>query len=356
MNNKDYRLGNTGGESDKDFYPLDNFFAQIDVQFKASGISCELKKEILADVDRKIKTADKRKVSFRRAFLSISGVAAVFFIAVFFWVGNVNYKEQLLSTLDSANLDGLNDISIVWGDAKKVVSGNVSVTSVDGGDIMVGGERITGINADYITVVVPRGKRATVVLSDGTVAWINSGSKLTYPKEFGKRTRSVSLDGEMYIEVARDEKRPFHVYTDDMNINVLGTKFNLSAYREENVSSVILLEGSVEVEKADLSDKLVPGQGFFDESGLVYIKQVDTYPYVCWKDGKMKLVDEPFDALLRKLSRYYGVEINADLSLNTLRFEGNLNLKDSIEDVLNILSLSKGFGFEKNGNVFEIKK
>lgn len=212
------------------------------------------------------------------------------------------------------------------------------------------------MKSEYITLVVPKGKRSMIKFSDGSMAWINSGSKVIYPKNFSDETRDIVIDGEIYIDVAKVEGVPFFVHTKDLDIKVLGTQFNISAYSEETAKFVVLVNGSVEINYNNSKNKLSPNQAFFAESGHTSIKKVDTYKYICWKDGILQFEDEPFSALLRKLSRYYGIQIHSDPTLDNIKFEGNLNLNDSLEDVLQALTLSKQFTYKQENNVLYIYK
>ncbi len=101
------------------------------------------------------------------------------------------------------------------------------------------------IAGDTVTVQAPKGEKANITLADGSLVWINSGSSLTYNNAFNQKERKVFLEGEAYFEVAKDPKRPFIVHTRDMDIEALGTAFNVRAYPEENNASTVLLEGKI---------------------------------------------------------------------------------------------------------------
>jgi len=194
-------------------------------------------------------------------------------------------------------------------------------------------------------VVVPKGKRSTVNFSDGSVAFINSGTKISYPKTFDGKTRDIYLDGEIYIDVAKNTEKPFLIHTKNMEVKVLGTQFNVSAYSDEGDNSVVLVEGSVAVNSGNRENILKPNQGYFNENGISTVKSVDVYPYICWKSGILKIEGETFEALLKKLSRYYGIEIILSDNLKNVKFDGSLNLRDSLDDVLRMLSISKPFKY-----------
>ena len=130
--------------------------------------------------------------------------------------------------------------------------------------------------AVYNQLVIPRGKRSVLTFSDGSKVWVNAGTRVIYPTEFEKDKREIYVDGEIYIEVARDEERPFYVRTKDMNVRVLGTKFNVTAYESEPIRSVVLAQGCVQVETTQTPKAiLAPNQMFSSVEGKENISQVD---------------------------------------------------------------------------------
>lgn len=107
-----------------------------------------------------------------------------------------------------------------------------------------------------------------LTFSDGSKVWVNAGTRVIYPTEFEKDKREIYVDGEIYIEVARDEERPFYVRTKDMNVRVLGTKFNVTAYESEPIRSVVLAQGCVQVETTQTPKAiLAPNQMFSSVEG-----------------------------------------------------------------------------------------
>ena len=110
-------------------------------------------------------------------------------------------------------------------------------------------------------MIIPKGKRTRLTLADGTHLWANSGTRVVYPSHFEKNHREIYVEGEVYLDVFRNEDAPFIVRTKDFQIQVLGTSFNVSAYPSEGVSSVVLVEGSVNVKNQQKEQvKLAPGQ------------------------------------------------------------------------------------------------
>lgn len=188
-------------------------------------------------------------------------------------------------------------------------------------------------------IIVPYGKRSTILLSDGTKVYLNSGTTMTFPSQFTD-SRFVEVEGEIYIEVKKDEQKPFIVKTNSFDVKVLGTTFNVSTYQSDSKKSVILVEGRVEVSDTSLNQhiELSPNQ-MYSTDGISYsINTVNTYNYTSWKDGILFFTDESLGNIARKLSRYYGVSILCDESLEQKECSGKLVLFNNLEDVLNTLA------------------
>ena len=297
----------------------------------------------------------RKKVRLIPAWLSVASVAcacAVFMLLPLFNTPSVpdiaDDNTHLLSMLDSLDKSS-NEIQLVYGSTKATVANNDAISQTEKGDIIVGTEekvKSADIQTEFVQLVVPNGKRTSIKFNDGTVAWVNSGSKLLYPKVFADDKREIFIDGEIYIEVEKAADKPFFVHTKQFDISVLGTKFNVSAYSEDSENSVVLIEGSVEVEVENNKQKLLPNQGLFTENGDVKIKRVDTEIYTGWKDGIMKVNGETLDNMFMKLSRYYDVKIQCnDQYIAQDIYQGKLDLRKPISEVLYNLSLSTPFIF-----------
>ena len=304
-------------------------------------------------IDREYREFTKRigKRRLLRGYsLWLSGVACalVLFFAVFQRLAETeSVKYDMFTMLDSLKVDE-EDIQIVSGGIKAVVANNAQIEHSKEGGILVEGEekvKATNIQTEFIQVIVPKGKRTNIKFSDGTIAWLNSGSKMVYPKIFGKERREIYIDGEIYIEVEKTvQKTPFIVHTNSFDVRVLGTKFNVAAYQNESQQSVVLVEGSVEVKIGDEVQPMRPKQGCFMQGDEYKLKYVDTEVYTSWKNGFMKVAGESVSDILKGLSRYYGVKIDCEDSLLLQeRYYGKLELNDSLENVLYRLALSTPF-------------
>jgi len=194
----------------------------------------------------------------------------------------------------------------------------------------------------YNTLNIPRGGEYNLVLADGTRVYLNAMSSFKYPVKFSGKYREVELSGEAYFQVTKDASRPFIVKTTAINIEVLGTSFNLNAYENTERIVTTLVDGSVKIDShiKNGSQLLVPEeQAIFDiKSGLTEIKKVDVNLYTAWKDGNFIFYDTRLEEIMSTLTRWYTANvIYANGSVKNLRFSGNLNRYDDINQLLDII-------------------
>lgn len=208
-------------------------------------------------------------------------------------------------------------------------------------------EKMLASASNYNTLVVPYGKRSQLTLPDGTQVWLNSGSSLTYPVQFKARRREVFLQGEALFEVSHNAESPFSVLTSKMDVRVLGTVFNLSAYDSDSVVSTVLVKGSVELRYRGFvpgiaaTEKMVPGklaEYNIREKRLVQ-RPVATEQFTSWKDGYLIFENSSLGAIAQKLERYYNVRILFENELiKNEKFSGNLDLGKSAIEVMRIIT------------------
>lgn len=199
---------------------------------------------------------------------------------------------------------------------------------------------------------VRQGSKSSLILSDGTRIWLNSGSVIRYDPEFGMGERTVELEGEAYFEVAKNEKIPFVVNTEKLNIKVLGTEFNVRSYPGDNSVATTLIEGSVKIEdKTSASGKiLIPGQQLvFDKTkNTMRVQEVDTAIYTAWMDGKIFFRQTPIGEVFSEIERHYGVKIVAGSdAYRDRKITGRFDLDKSPEDILDIIRETIPFSYRK---------
>jgi ferric-dicitrate binding protein FerR (iron transport regulator) len=245
---------------------------------------------------------------------------------------------------------------------------------------------ITIENMKYNEVSVSFGSKSRIVLPDGSVVILNSGSKLRYPAQFASNTRDVYLEGEGFFEVEESKSKPFLVRTKDITVRVLGTKFNLKSYDDEKIIETTLISGKVEIfankdEKQREQKKIVlePNQQalFYKESDDISLSQLQSRPaeseeisvspveikskvdiveIIAWKDNRLVFKNEKFNELATKLERWYDVKIEIkDEELKHILFTGTFQ-KESIEQALSALKLIIPFRYEMKMNQIVITK
>lgn len=188
-------------------------------------------------------------------------------------------------------------------------------------------------------IVAPKGARVRFQLPDGTSGTLNSTSSLVYSSTF-LENRQVTLIGEAYFDVAKDVEHPFTISANNNQIRVVGTKFSLSAYPDDEETELVLEEGKV-VFTPYYSDKqkieVVPGEHLICVNGKVTQTEVETWKYTAWKDGKLIFRNDSMDELARRISRWYDVDVEIDdKGLEEYVFRGVFE-NDPLDEVLRLL-------------------
>lgn len=218
-----------------------------------------------------------------------------------------------------------------------------------------GGMNVKDTFAD-ISVEAPLGSRTKLYLPDGTLVWLNAGSRMTYSQGFGVDNRKVELEGEGYFEVRRNEKLPFFVKTKDLQLRVLGTKFNFRDYPEDHEVVVSLLEGKVELNNLLKKEKdavLAPDERAIlnKANGLMTLETATASNASQWTDGYLFFDEELLPDITKELERSYNVNIRiANDSLNSFRFYGNfVRREQSIQEVLDALASTEKIQYKIEG-------
>jgi hypothetical protein len=322
----------------------------------------------------------KRKSSYRQLALRLSKIAAILVLVLSgtYMTYRVLNRPDRLEQMAADKIEAGKDAVIVLSDGSKHNLGiNESRIeySADGKEVIVRDEKKEQEKLDNTNtaeedlminqVIVPFGQRHSILLSDGTRVRLNSGSKLVFPAEFKGKTRNVFLKGEGYFEVTKNQEKPFVVKTEFIELKVLGTTFNISAYEDEQVVTAVLVEGKVIVNQKDKlfgksNKELNPGQGCFYSVGTSTseVRNVDVSDYVSWKDGLFRFKDLPLKEVLGRVHKYYNKSISVegeDLS-NTI-ISGKLVLSDDFEEVMNYLAKTLEVHYDtKDKNTYILRK
>ena len=213
------------------------------------------------------------------------------------------------------------------------------------------------VGAPFI-VKADKGDKATIELPDGTNVVLNSASQLSYLNNFGENVRRVQLNGEAYFKVAHDEKHAFIVQVGDLEVKVLGTSFNVSAYEDAKDVTVVLLEGKVGVYAQKMSHIMKPGDKIEYNKATHKIPATQVHPsdYIEWTKGNIYFEKESLENIMKTLSRIYDVEIRFDSNkLPNEYFTGTIP-GGGIQNALNILMLTSPFYYEMDGSVIVLKE
>lgn len=218
-------------------------------------------------------------------------------------------KEQAILTLDDGTKLELNNTS----NGKIAQQGNTVIVKEDGLLAYNPNGKQSKANS-FNTLTIPRaGYYPSLVLADGSKIWVNSESSITYPTSFSGKERVVEITGEVYFEVAKNPSKPFKVKVKDkdMTVEVLGTHFNVNAYGDEGDIKTTLLEGSVKISANKKTKLLVPGQQstLGSNGDLQVTNDVDVDEVVAWKNGVFAFKKQGLDAIMRQVSRWYGVDV-----------------------------------------------
>ncbi|MBD1425796.1 FecR family protein [Sphingobacterium arenae] len=223
----------------------------------------------------------------------------------------------------------------------------IQVEKTEEGEIVYRTNNLANAPAEaYNRVVTPNGGQYRIMLPDGSKAWLNAASSLTYPVNFSRKERRVKMTGEIYFEVAKvtDERNvrvPFFVETEKQEVQVLGTKFNVNAYLDEPVLQTTLVEGSVRVNATESGKSVVlkPGQ-FAILSDNLEVHNADIQQQLAWKNGDFVFQSEELQSILRKVARWYDIDVFCPVHLGKVRFDGMVSRKQPLSTIIDMLKIT----------------
>lgn len=313
---------------------------------------------------RKIKKeiSGNENYSLKRRFYFISTVAAAI---LFLFILSVNHfllkdsesLDNFVKLLDEPAWDS-SHIQVYLSPQMKmnVEENKATVTYSTKGKVSINekipDQPIAEENTDqeYNQIIVPRGKYTRLTLSDGSSVHINSGTRVVYPRIFSSDHREIYVEGEVCLHVTKNEKAPFVVKTSSFEVEVLGTTFNVSAYKDEPNGTVVLVEGSVRLSDYNKNNiEMMPDQLASVKKGKVdSIITVNASDYITWTDGLMTLSLESLADTFRKLERFYGVTVCISPDVAQLKMRGKVDLNQSFDDVMTLITKTAPVVSHKN--------
>lgn len=325
-------------------------------------VSEDISKEEINDLCKMIEKSTIRKVTFfNRYRFAAASVLILFAIIGSWWLYRTfspSYPEIDYTQLNRPS-ESKNEVSLILADERQLIISEEEANLIynQGGKLTINSTKQIDQPINEITnsklllnqIIVPFGKRSAITLSDGTKLWINSGSRAIYPIEFDTKKREIYIEGEVYLDVAKDENKPFIIKTGKMDINVLGTSFNVSSYPDDQIVTIVLVTGSIKIKPEKQKEiQVLPNHAlvFSKQTQAVTLNRVDIYNYISWKDGWLRCDSEEIGSVVSKLSRYYDKKfVFEDQSIKSLHLSGKLDLKENFEEVLRVVSLTAPIKF-----------
>ncbi|MBO9152296.1 FecR family protein [Chitinophaga sp. GCM10012297] len=311
----------------------------------------------------------KPRFRFIKRFAAAAAVALVAGAGIYYLykpsgghqpVAAANIANDVMPGGAKAVLTLSNGQQIVLDDAADGVlaqQGGTSISKQAGGQIVYDASGDASREILYNTMSTPKGGEYQLTLPDGTKAWLNAASSITYPTAFAGRERIVRVSGEVYLEVAKNKDKPFRVQAGDVQLEVLGTHFNVNAYGDDKTVSTTLLEGSVKVNAAGNSRVITPGQQAKVAQGgkMTVDANVNIAETMAWKNGRFVFEGASIETVMRQLSRWYDVEVKALENVDDLFFV-DVPRNKKISDVLKALELTGKVKFRIEGKTIMILK
>ena len=343
------------------------------VNIDSEETEAELKQRIYQTIEAKVTALENRynpsneTVKIKRNYWLKLTAAAIIAITTGLGVYHFNLNENLshktkVVTADTPIAPGTDkatltlsngtEISLNKSSKSQLINQNgTAITKTADGQLIYSAIDNTNSNEAevYNTIATPRGGKYQVDLPDGTKVWLNAATSIRFPVSFkGSAYRNITLNGEAYFEVSPNKQQPFIVNTAKQTVKVLGTHFNVNSYDDESTTKTTLVEGSVHVSRKNDTEysALKPGQQATLYGNTIKVKEVDTDDAIAWKNGYFVFEDDNLDGILKKLSRWYNVEVSYNGHLNNVRVIGSISRENTLQDVLKTLEKTEKFKFK----------
>jgi transmembrane sensor len=344
---------------------------RLGVVFRSAGIDDALTRAKDGLEFSKVGEAPVKRLhaSSRRLWTRIgvaAAVATIVFGAGLFYYTNQNLKSDSAAAVvqdvapgkEGATLRLANGNAIQLSDSKtgivinhnKIVYNDNTPLSAQGGTLP---KEVNGI-VQMLTATTAKGQTYQFQLPDGTNVWLNADSKISFPSQFTGKNRKIVLSGEGYFEVAKDKTHPFIVSTTKQDVEVLGTHFNINSYTDESATKTGLLEGSVKINNRTI---IKPGeQASSNGPDDVKVTPVDVDKVVAWKNGRFVFESESIESIMRKLSRWYNVEVIYQDDVKDIPFTAFISRRDNISKILEKITYTQNIHFKIEGRRITIMK
>lgn len=293
-----------------------------------------------------------RKVNYFKLIAVVAVSLAIVYIGLDNFISPAESLSTYLSITQQTNIESAHEIQLLLPNSQQITLSDRSEVKINNDGAIVlrsqHGNKTTLNKTEssfnkYFHLIIPRGKRASVILADGSHVTLKPGSQMVFPSQFHKKRREVYVEGEAFFEVTKNRLKPFVVKTQKMDVEVLGTSFNLCAYPKKPTQSVVLVTGAVQVTSQNREHvNIVPNQRYLfnNTNQKESVSKVDVEDYISWKEDILTLKSEALTSVLDELSNYYNVSFDYKaVAEANIRLSGKLDLKQNIGEILNVLSL-----------------
>lgn len=361
-------------QNDENKEVLRNLISKISGQDRSVSITDTVKdKQLLFDYITD--TADKRKskvkiAPFKQTPLSGSlipyAAACIIVVTLCFVFFSRKEKETVPVHAENKIHPGENKAVLILSGGKRIELNNVGngdlaeqqdvkISKPDNGSITYTAGSYNKNSPDkiiYNELSVPAGGQFHIILPDGTKAWLNSASSLRFPVSFTGINRQVELTGEAYFEVKKDASKPFIVSVNEMRVTVLGTQFNMMAYKDETSLQTTLVSGSVKLSYKNASVIIKPREqaALLPNSNYFEVTEADLDKALAWKNGEFHFNNTPIETIMRQISRWYNVSVVYEGNKSSVRLSGIISRKKEVLQLLEILEATHKVKFRINGN------
>ncbi|RNL55793.1 FecR family protein [Pedobacter jejuensis] len=331
-----------------------------------------IKETIKSRIQQSIKSQKKPLIKLRLFNWKVAAsIAALFVVTTYFLVRNTNESvtkaPKMVAKAETKKaieiLPGSTKATLTLADGKSIdltSSKNGVISTQNNSNITKSGNGlvVSGSNNNSITaantlnkITIPRGGKYDVVLPDGTHVWLNSSSSLSFPNAFAGNERKVFLTGEAYFEVAKNKEKPFKVdVAGKQVIEVLGTHFNVTAFENDKFIETTLLEGSVKINYNKSNIKIIPGQMAVNNlKDNLKIIPADVDEVMAWTNEMFVFKNENINSIMKKVSRWYDVDVDFKGDVSAINFEGNYARSKSLKSLLKNFELTDKVHFKIEG-------
>lgn len=347
-----------------------SYIRKLIAYFKSREVipSADEEDKLWNSIMSEIKISRRRKRYERNRWgISLISLGVAAMLAGIIWVIQADNQEE--SQALYVAYQSMEGSMSAGSDEIRILADNEELSSVDNGvridytksdkKVVLGSKEVVRPEkTKYHQLIVPNARHTSLVLSDGSVLYVNAGTRVVYPDKFKKDCREIFVDGEVYIDVVRNEKVPFKVHTTSCDVEVLGTSFNVQAYSSDVNAEIALLSGSVKLKDKNEKELLLkPDElAVVTGSNIKEKRHVNASDYILWTKGLLKLDATPLSSVFKRLERYYGVKLTYSEDMKSMKLYGSLDLLCPIEEVLRRISLTAPVSFQKINGRIEILK